>query len=365
MSKVSITIDEIKGIYKLPKWGLISPKLFIKRMKENNLEFDEVEALKALSNDDINQVFRKPKQYPPYEITAPPRSFQMDIMFMPNFSKQNGGIENLLVIIDILSRKAFVYPMKTKTMREIMENVEKFESKVVGGINNLSGDDEFNKKELLDWAEAKKIRTRFDVAKNEHNTAGNKLGIIDNFIRRLRKIILKYMYLNDTTKYIDILQEILDNYNMTPLKSLDWRSPDFVYQDFVAKNQMREKQIRHNLKLLMEQMKKINIGDMVRIRTKKEKFQKEGALFSMELYKVEKLDGFRYIVSRNGQELKTRFKANELMKVEEATSGAVASAKLKQQEPKQQEKHSKVTEVVEQNRKDKRVVRRLKKEGLM
>ena len=46
------------------------------------------------------------------------------------------------------------------------------------------------------------------VQVNDHH----KLGIIDRFIRTLRELINKYQSALKTTRYINILDELVDNY---------------------------------------------------------------------------------------------------------------------------------------------------------
>ena len=41
----------------------------------------------------------------------------------------------------------------------------------------------------------------------------HKLGIIDRFVRTLRDRINKYLEMHNTTKYIDVLPEIIKGYN--------------------------------------------------------------------------------------------------------------------------------------------------------
>ena len=40
-----------------------------------------------------------------------------------------------------------------------------------------------------------------------------RLGIVDSFVRTLREKINKYMIMFNTTKYIDVLPQIISNYN--------------------------------------------------------------------------------------------------------------------------------------------------------
>ena len=54
----------------------------------------------------------------------------------------------------------------------------------------------------------------------------NVLGIIDAVSKTLKNIIYKHFTSNNNTKWIDILDKIVDMYNKTPHTSLERRSPD-------------------------------------------------------------------------------------------------------------------------------------------
>ena len=41
----------------------------------------------------------------------------------------------------------------------------------------------------------------------------NKLGIVDRFVRTLRGMINKYMTMHNTTKYINVIDDLVENYN--------------------------------------------------------------------------------------------------------------------------------------------------------
>ena len=41
----------------------------------------------------------------------------------------------------------------------------------------------------------------------------HKLGIVDRFVRTLRGMINKYMAMHNTTKYINVIDDLVENYN--------------------------------------------------------------------------------------------------------------------------------------------------------
>ena len=67
-----------------------------KKLKASTKEIKEF-----LSNQEINQVNKKPNKHMNLKITAPPTTYQIDVMFYPI----GESFKNILLIVDIPSRK--------------------------------------------------------------------------------------------------------------------------------------------------------------------------------------------------------------------------------------------------------------------
>ncbi len=96
---------------------------------------------------------------------------------------------------DILSRKAWAYVL-TKSQKEkraavSVKALHEFKNEV-GLIKGLEGDNEFSSAAIKTFCDDNDIRLDTSVAKEEHISNGNKLGIIDRLVRTLRELIEKY-----------------------------------------------------------------------------------------------------------------------------------------------------------------------------
>lgn len=72
----------------------------------------------------LNQVFSQPKQRKAvnrYKITAPPYSFQIDVVVMPKYKDANKGKDRFLLCVDILSRKAFAYVLPSNRLSDVLD----------------------------------------------------------------------------------------------------------------------------------------------------------------------------------------------------------------------------------------------------
>ena len=142
--------------------------------------------------------------------------------------------------MDIFSRKAFCYPMKSKSLSDTTPAIKKF--------FNTSGLHEFNSKALViimsDSDSAFKGENREEeqnfqkvlssnnavlepVKLNDHQA----LGVIDVFAKNLKRILSKEFLENKNTKWIDILPDIIECYNNTPHSSLDNITPNQAISD--------------------------------------------------------------------------------------------------------------------------------------
>jgi hypothetical protein len=87
----------------------------------------DVEAYLSGSKEEVvQQAFKKINKQDVLTITAEPRSFQIDIMEMGKYARYNAGGKNLLLIVDVMSRKAFGYCSKSCTNKDVQEAYNKF-----------------------------------------------------------------------------------------------------------------------------------------------------------------------------------------------------------------------------------------------
>lgn len=59
---------------------------------------------------------------------------------MIDFVAENDGIRYLLVVINIFSKKLYVRPLKTKTMKEVTMSMESILKEIIHKIANIQSD---------------------------------------------------------------------------------------------------------------------------------------------------------------------------------------------------------------------------------
>jgi len=300
-------------ITKHPSYKLLSKsKLFsVLRLKDPSIKMKDVEEF--LSDKPLQQVFKRPKKHKPLVITGQPNSFQIDIIHLPNFTKQNKGVSRFLLLVDLLSRKAYAYPLKSGTIQNVIEVYKAFLEKVKD-VNSITGDNFFNAKPFVELNESKGIDLYTDVAQEDHIVKGsNKLGVIDRLTRTLKSIIKRRMVADNDVKWVEWLNEVIDLYNDLPHRTLNNFTPNEVWSDDYIQLQRQAHDEKENLKNY-EGIQKFKVGDVVRVYVGKKQFAKEGENFTREVYKVVGIDKNKYIVeNEKGERFKRKLKPSELI----------------------------------------------------
>ena len=130
-----------------------------------------------------------------------------DLADMKNLSRYNQGVKYLLTVVDVLSKYAWVVPMKNKTGAE---QKRAFESILQQGHKPLrlqtdKGSEFFNKP-FQEYLQARKI--------NHFNTESDtKASVVVRFNRTLKQRLFRALSANATLKYLDFLPALVRGYN--------------------------------------------------------------------------------------------------------------------------------------------------------
>ena len=244
-------------------------------------------------------------------ITAPPNSFQIDVVVYPRYKSSNGGKDRFLLIEDILTRKAWAYVLPSNSMADVLVAYTKFADQLGKRLISVEGDDFFSSKAFLDFNSQRGITVSTVVAADEHMVkgGGDKLGLIDRLCRTLKDLLGKLIKVKGNTKWTGFLHEVIELYNSTPHRSLNNMSPEDAYKDPEAQAQKMTDDQEHNQRMSKHAFA---VGDQVRIRLPTSTFGKEGQRFSTDLYRVASIVGNRYQVTNAGQELGRTLQASEM-----------------------------------------------------
>lgn len=142
-------------------------------------------------------------------------TLQADLIEMQPYKRENRGHRYILIVIDVFTKMAYAEPLKDKTGSEVTHAMDKIIQKVrrkhhYVNIKNLQTDDGkefFNRlmKELLD---------KYKI--NHYSTFSlMKASIVERLIRTIKRRLYIEFSLQGNYRWINILQQVIDNYNDT------------------------------------------------------------------------------------------------------------------------------------------------------
>ena len=215
-------------------------------------------------------------------------------------SRYNKGIKYLLSAIDLVSKYAWVIPVKDKKSTSIVNAFKKIMSK--GRKPNkiwVDQGSEFYNKSFTDFLKINNIEMYSTF--NE-----GKSVVAERFIRTLKNKIYKHMTAISKNIYYDALDNIVNKYNNTVNRTIKIKSIDVTDNSFAEYNEESNKKDP-----------KFKISDHLRISRYKNIFAKGYTTnWSEEAFIVSKIKNtvpWTYVISKmNGEEIIGSFYEKEL-----------------------------------------------------
>ena len=186
--------------------------------------------------------------------------WQADLADMQRLSKFNDGCNFLLVCVDVLSKYAWVQPLKNKTASEVASAFEKILSngRKPWRLYTDKGK-EFIGKPFQDMLE------RHDIQFLQSESPDVKAAIAENFMRPLKTRIWRYFTKNKTYRYLGVLPKIVEGLNKRYHHTIKRRPVDV---NFDNENEVWE--LLYGEKSFPRIKFRFKVGDRVRIVRKKE-----------------------------------------------------------------------------------------------
>ena len=158
--------------------------------------------------------------------------WQMDLMDMTIMERYNSRVKYLLVVIDVYSRFVWVKKLRNKNSIYV---AKKFEE-IIDDENVLP--DVIHSDKGGKFSEIKKMSKSGEFGKiikyRSNENYEMKSMIVERFIRTLRTMlsnVLYALYGKTEGRYTNILDKIVDRYNDTPHKGIDYNKPADIFRD--------------------------------------------------------------------------------------------------------------------------------------
>ena len=126
-----------------------------------------------------------------------------DLIDMQAFSKDNNGIKYLLTVIDIFSKFVWIVPLRRKIGQEVANAFSSILMERRPSKTWVDRGREFYNKDV------QKLVELYSTENEE------KSCVIERFNRTIKEKMFKYFSANNTRKYVDVHDLLIDQYNNT------------------------------------------------------------------------------------------------------------------------------------------------------
>ena len=235
--------------------------------KINNLNLTKTK--RALENE-LAYTLHKPRRRrfatTPVMVYGMDEQWVADLIDVQKIKKQNSGYGYILTVVDVLSKYAWVEPVKTKSGENVTAAFENVMRRAKGRKPiNLQTDDG---KEFYNETFAAFLK-KHDI--HHFSTQGDtKASVVERFNRTLKDRMYRYFTVSNSLRYVQILQSLVRGYNESAHRSIgiapakvNIRNQTDVWNVLYGE-QVNGKQLRSELK----------VGDKVRINKKFRTFKK-------------------------------------------------------------------------------------------
>lgn len=247
-----------------------------------------------------------------FEMRGIDDTFQADLIEMIPYAKQNKNYKYILTVIDVFSKFAWAIPIKSKTGKEVtkaMQFVFISDNRIPKNLHTDQGKEFYN--------------SNFNLLMNQnkinHYSTFSKLkaSIAERFNRTLLTKLWKYFSFQGTYKWINILKNIVNDYNNTKHRTINMKPIDV--------NKNNEKILlstvykKNNTLFVNHEKNQFKKNDFVRISKYKHIFEKgytpNWTTEIFKIYKVQKTNPVTYLIKDlNEKKIKGSFYQYELQK---------------------------------------------------
>lgn len=271
--------------------------------------------MSSIRRDVVNEIHRPArKRFPRRRVIIKGLRdlFQIDLVEMIPYAKENDNFKYIFVCINAFSKYAWAIPIKNKTAVEVMKAMKSIlttaKKNIPKNVQSDQGKEFFN-------THFKKLMDQYNI--NHYTTYSNlKSSIVERFNRTLKNKMWKEFSFNGNYRWIDMLQGLVNDYNNTVHRTTRYKP--------VAVNQRNVRTILNsvysNIKVGDPRISKFKVGDSVRISKYRHVFAKMYTPnWSNEIFKVIKVQNTfprTYLLQDSQkQNILGGFYESELMKV--------------------------------------------------
>ena len=258
----------LKELYYNPTYGLLSENNLYKKAKDKDKNITHALVKEFLNKQEAHQLSKKyikPKQYIPIIAKYPHEIIQIDLLDLSNLSTTNSYYNFILIAVDVFTRYAYFKPLKNKSSDSVLTAIKDIVNQSKPLKIQCDQGSEFINKHFKDFMKENNIEVQYIYEYEK-----NKLGIINRLCRTIRSLINKYLSAYHTSKYIDVIDKLFQNYNNSYHSTIKM-IPSEAFKHINDIQQLNT--IRYNESINYETT--FNIGDRVRYIINLKQFDKK------------------------------------------------------------------------------------------
>jgi len=312
----------LKSVYYDPSnaASFSSAKALFEAVKSKGISLSDVKKwLSTQATYTLHKPRRKTFMRNPVVVSNIDQQWQADLVDMQKLSVHNQGFKYLVTVIDIFSKYAFVFPVKSKSADELVSVFEKIFKTRQPNVLQTDQGLEFDNSKLK--ALLKKRRIQYFTTRNTET----KCVIVERFNRTLRSRMFKYFTANGTRKYTKVLPDLVKAYNNSIHRSTGMRPSDIrdEHRKIIFKKLYGFASEREMLLAQAHKKSNLKVGEQVRIQYQNEPFQKgyypqwTDEVFSINNVAKDNKKPQYKLKDYHGEEIEGRFYPEEVQKVSE------------------------------------------------
>ena len=274
-----VMVKEIDNIpFKEKPWGTFAMKQIIntkQKLGMGNNNFTMEDLSNELNKPVINKFERKK-----VIVNHIDEIHSCDLVDMQKYSKVNRGYKYIFTNIDIFSKYAWSFPIKSKKVSDIKPCFEKIFKQQKPKYIWSDKENSFFSKEMLKFFEDNNVKIYYTYS-------NLKAVVIERFNRSLRELMMKEFVKNNNIVWYNILPDLIKNYNNRYHRTIKLKPIDID-----KSNEKYIKKTVYNYNITNKKPK-FKINDMVRISLKRRQlFDKPSGniKWSEELFKIYKIN---------------------------------------------------------------------------
>ena len=220
--------------------------------------------------------YKQPKYYNPYYVYRQREQVQADLIDVQDLARHNDNVRYLLLFIDLFSRKVWVVPLDNKSSSSTRDGIRTWLDSLGTRKCEIFATDsgrEFKNSLVAALLQSRDITQQF-------KSGTSKACFAERANKSLQTLIYKYLTHNQTFRYIDKLDSIVNTYNHRPHRSLDNVSPheaDKPRCQAWIRSILQRNHTERREKAKKEP--KFSLGDTVRIKILPKKISRESRAY--------------------------------------------------------------------------------------